>query len=109
MSPESPGAQPCMKASVSPGHEPKRRGWLRRAGRCLCVTAIGCLLLLLTSWATAALYFDVRLSWLATTLAVRAGTAGIRAAWKGAEKRRLEELRREIAAEIAAIEAQRQK
>jgi hypothetical protein len=45
---------------------------------------------------------------LATTLAVRGGTAGVRAAWKGVEKRRLEELRRQIAEEIAVIEARRQ-
>ena len=45
---------------------------------------------------------------LATTLAVRAGSKGIRSAWKGVENRRLEQLRREIAADIAAIEARRQ-
>ena len=46
---------------------------------------------------------------LATTLAVRAGVAGIRSARKGIKQGRLEQLRREIAAEIATIEAQRQK
>ena len=50
----------------------------------------------------------VTIETLATTLAVRAGTAGVRSAWKGVEKRRLEQLRREIAADVAAIEAQRQ-
>ncbi len=50
-------------------HNRTKVGRLRGALRVLGLTALGCLLLLLTLWAAAALYFDVRVSWLRTPLA----------------------------------------
>ena len=49
-----------------PTHEKR---WLRGALRVLGLTALGCLLLLPTLWAVAALYFDVRVPWLRVPLA----------------------------------------
>jgi hypothetical protein len=48
----------------------KRPGWLRIVIRVLGLMALGCVLLLLTLWAAAALSFDVRVSWLRAPLAV---------------------------------------
>jgi len=47
----------------------RRRGWLRGALRVLGFTASGFVLLLVALWAAAALYFDVRVSWLRLPLA----------------------------------------
>ncbi len=47
-----------------------QRGWLHACLRVLGFLAIGCVLLPVTLWAVAALYFDVRLPWLRTPLAV---------------------------------------
>jgi hypothetical protein len=49
---------------------PKPRSWLRCSLRVLAFTALGLVLLLLSVWAVAALYFDVRISWLRMPLAV---------------------------------------
>ena len=54
--------------------------WLRGALRVLGLTALGILLLLVTLWATAALYFDVRIPWLRVPLAVLY-VLGLLAAW----------------------------
>lgn len=47
----------------------RRRGWQRGVLRVLGFTALGFVLLLVTLWAAAALYFDVRVSWLRLPLA----------------------------------------
>jgi hypothetical protein len=47
----------------------KPRGWIRRGLRILCLAALGVVLLVLTLWAVAALYIDVRVPWLRGPLA----------------------------------------
>ena len=47
----------------------RRSGWLRGALRVLGFTALGFVLLLVTLWAAAALYFDARVSWVRLPLA----------------------------------------
>jgi hypothetical protein len=54
---------------VSSESPAKRLGWLRGALRWIGLIALGCGLLLSTCWAAAALYFDVRVSWLRLPLA----------------------------------------
>jgi len=51
-------------------NQTKSRSWLRCVLRVLAFTALGFVLLLLSVWAVAALYFDVRISWLQMPLAV---------------------------------------
>lgn len=60
--------------------EPKAPGWLRRGLSALRFTAVGCVLALLTLWATAALYIDLRVPWLRAPLAV-AFLAAVLAVW----------------------------
>jgi hypothetical protein len=50
--------------------KPRLIEWMRGILQMLGFWVVGLLLLLLTVWAAAALYFDVRVSWLRTTLAV---------------------------------------
>lgn len=69
-----------MNAPVTPEAHSKRRGWLRSALRVPGVIALGGVLLLLTLWAAAALYFDLRVSWLRAPLAA-AYVAAVLAAW----------------------------
>ena len=49
--------------------QPKPHGLMRRGLRVLGLIALGCVLLVLTIWAAAALYFDVRVPWLRVPLA----------------------------------------
>ena len=58
-----------MKGDSNMEAEPKAHWWGRRGLSVLRFMAVGCVLLLLTLWATAALYFDVRVSWLRAPLA----------------------------------------
>jgi len=58
-----------MNPPASSEPQSKSRRWLRCALRALGFVALGGVLLLLTLWAMAALYFDVRVSWLRTPLA----------------------------------------
>jgi len=58
-----------MNSPATSEPQSKRRCWLRCALRILGFIALGCVLLLLTLWAVAALYFDVRVAWLRTPLA----------------------------------------
>lgn len=53
-----------MNITVASPTQSHRHGWLRSGLRVLGFTALGGGLLLLTLWATAALYFDVRVTWL---------------------------------------------
>ena len=61
-------------------HNRTRVGRLRGVLRVLGLTALGCLLLLLTLWAVAALYFDVRVPWLRLPLAAMY-VLGVLAVW----------------------------
>jgi hypothetical protein len=58
----------------------KSNGWFRRVFRWVAVLVLGFVLLLITLWAAAALYFDVRISWLSRALAV-AYLSGVAAIW----------------------------
>jgi hypothetical protein len=59
-----------MNSSSAPETQSRPRSRLRGVLGLLGFMALGCLLLLPTLWAVAALYFDVRVSWLRTPLAV---------------------------------------
>jgi Domain of unknown function (DUF4105) len=59
-----------MNASTGSESQPTRRRWLPGTLRLFGFMALGCVLLLLTAWAAAALHFDVRISWLRTPLAL---------------------------------------
>ena len=65
---------------TEPDLKPAPRGWLRSAVRVVVSTLAGCVLLLCTLWATMALYFDVRASWLRAPLAL-AYVAALLAGW----------------------------
>ena len=69
-----------MSAPASFEAPTKRLGWLRLALPWVGLAALGCALLLATSWALAALYFDVRVSWLRAPLAGAYGLA-VLAVW----------------------------
>ena len=58
-----------MNTSAANETRPSQRGWLRGTLRVSGITALGFVLLGLTIWAAAALYFDVRVSWLRLPLA----------------------------------------
>ncbi len=58
-----------MKSPTVSGTHSVRHGWPWHAFRVLGCLALGFVLLLLTVWATSALYFDVRVSWLRAPLA----------------------------------------
>jgi len=60
--------------------EPQLKRWLRCVRRLSGFIALGCVLLMLTLWAAAALHFDVRVSWLRTPLAA-AYLLGVLAMW----------------------------
>jgi hypothetical protein len=60
---------PPTNLTPPPPGQPKR-GWLRRFMRILGFTGAGLVLLLVTLWAVAGLYFDVRIAWLRVPLAV---------------------------------------
>ena len=59
-----------MSNATTTETKPSPRGRIRRIFRILGWLALGLVLLLLTLWAVAALYFDVRVAWLRTPLAV---------------------------------------
>ncbi|MCX6925229.1 MAG: DUF4105 domain-containing protein [Verrucomicrobia bacterium] len=58
-----------MSEANSTEAQPKPRSWIRRGLRLLGLLALSAFLLCLTLWAAAALYFDVRVSWLQVPLA----------------------------------------
>ena len=58
-----------MSNSTMTETKPVQRGWVRCGLRILVRLALGLVLLLLTVWAVAALYFDVRVPWLRVPLA----------------------------------------
>jgi hypothetical protein len=69
-----------MNKSAISENQPKPRGWIRSVFRVTGSTVLGIALLLVTLWAVAALYFDVRVPWLRLPLA--AGyVLGVLAAW----------------------------
>src|SRR5262245_956244 len=59
-----------MNNATTTETKPAPRGWIRRVFRIVGCLALGLVLLLLTLWAVAALYFDVRVLSLRTPLAV---------------------------------------
>ena len=59
-----------MSAATATEAPLRPRRLARKALRVLVLTASGVVLLLLTLWAAAALYFDGRMAWLRTPLAV---------------------------------------
>src|SRR5262245_2484181 len=59
-----------MTTATTTETKPAPRGWIRRILGILGWLLLGLILLLLTLWAVAALYFDVRVAWLRTPLAV---------------------------------------
>jgi hypothetical protein len=59
-----------MSTTATPQSQPKQCSQVRRALRMLGGIVFGLMLLLLTAWATAAMYFDVRVSWLRLPLAI---------------------------------------
>jgi len=67
-------------ADIKPDPCAQPRSRCRCGGKVICFAVSGLVLILASAWATAALYFDVRISWLRVPLAV-AYPAGLLVAW----------------------------
>ena len=65
-----------LHATASLEAQPTPRRWIRRGLRILGIIAVNLALLLLTLWAMAALYFDVRVPWLRVPLAAAFALSG---------------------------------
>jgi len=66
---KGPHQQVIMNAPETANVHPKRKHWMRRVLYGLAIAALGLVLMLVTIWAAAALYFDVRVTWLQIPLA----------------------------------------